>query len=373
MITASGLARAIACPSSEALPHVNSSGVYAQAGTARHTFMEAVGKVGRDIALAAVPDEHREMCEAIDLEDMPTNLACEVTFAYDCATGNARELGRSLGRDYSEATKAEIVGTIDTLGVAADSLYIGDYKGHEYVSAKGNPQLLFAAMCAAKVYAKDVATLEITNIRGSSNTRNRATVDTFDLADFEAQLRKTVEMVVAIKSGTLSPNYNQGAHCKYCPAFDSCPAKTALIRTMAGDEGQAMITEENAVDAYGKYLQMKAMMAKVTAAIHAYASERPIPLPDGREFGSREKLGNEKLDGNIVYETIREQLGQEAADIAVKRSATKAGIAKAVKHAKPDGTLKAATERVLATVRHLDGATREMTTTIDEHRLELKP
>ena len=368
MITASGLDRAIACPSSEALPHVKSSGVWAEGGTARHTYLENVGRMGRDSALAQVPDVHREMCEAIDLEGMPTNLACEVAFAWDWETGEARELGRGLGRDYSTATATEICGTIDTLGVSEDSLFIGDYKGFEYVAAKNNPQLYFAAMCASKVHAKDSALLEIVNIRADSNTRNRWSIDAFDMADFENQLRDTITMAVAIKSGSYSPNYNQGTHCRYCPAFDACPAKTALMRTMSSGEPGAMITAENATHAYQNYLLMKAMMSKVTAAVHAYAAERPIELGDGRVFGSREKLGNEKLDGDCVYGVIRDQLGQEAADLAVKRSATNKGIADAVKHAKPDGTLKAATDRVLTAVRSLGGAKRETTTAIDEHK-----
>lgn len=368
--TASGLGRVISCPSSEALPHTKSSGSYAAAGTARHTYLENVAAMGREAALEQVPDEHREMCEDIDLEGMPTNLACEVAFAWDWVTGEARELGRGLARDYSDCTETEIAGTIDTLGVSDDGLYVGDYKGFEYVSARGNPQLLFSAMCAAKVYGKESATLEITNIRGAENLRNRSHVDTFDLADFEVQLRAAIAMANSIKSGQLSPNYNQGDHCKYCPAFDSCPAKTALIRTMVEGEPTAIITEENAADAYAKYIQMKAMMAKVSTAIHAYAKERPIPLPNGREFGAREKLGNEKLDGDIVYEAIRDQLGQDAADIAVQRTATKTGIAKAVKAAKPDGTIKAAQERILATVRHNGGSKRSASVVVDEHKAE---
>jgi hypothetical protein len=375
MITASGLERVMECPASETFPHVSRTSEFAEAGTARHTFLEHVGDIGLAEALKLVPVEHREMCEAIDFEELPTNLASEVAFAYNWKTGKARELGRGIGRDYSNVTPYEIAGTIDVLGVGPESVYCGDYKGHASVKARGNPQLLFAALCATKVYGRDAAITEIINVRPGGNFRSKASVDVFDLDDFALRLADTAQIVEAFKTGDISQGVREGAWCRYCPAFQSCPAKVSLLREMVvqGSGDLLPLNEGNAAEAYVKYQAMRSMLSKVHDAIYAYAFERPIPLGDGRVFGAREKDGNEVLDGDVTYEVIREQLGQEAADVAVSRKATKKGIDKAIALAKPKGTKKAAVESVLVAVRARDGVTRSRKTVIEEYKLELTP
>ncbi len=373
MITASALERVMACPASETMPHVNRPSEWSDAGDARHTFLEHVGKVGLTEALKIVPVEHREMCELIDTDELPVNLTSEVSFAYNCKVGKARELGRGIGRDYSNVTSVEIAGTIDVVGIGPESVYIGDFKGHTTVEAKNNPQLLFAALCATQVYNRDSAITEIINVRPGGNFRNQVTVDLFDLEGFAAKLRKTYETVSVLKAGAVS-DVREGSWCRYCPAFDSCPAKTKLLREMiTGRTGDLLpLNEGNATEAYKKYRAMVAMVAMVKSSLYAYASERPISVGDGMVFGSREKDGNEILDGDITYEAIREQLGQEAADVAVSRKATKKGIDKAIALAKPAGTKKAAVESILMAVRTRDGITRKRSTVVDEHKAELK-
>jgi hypothetical protein len=382
MITGSSLQRVMACPASETLTHVHSTNEFAEAGNARHLYLQHVEKVGMDAALDMVPAEYRGMCEAIDLDGLPTNLATEVAFAWNWQTGEARELGRGLDRDYSSCGPHEVAGTIDALGVAEDSVYLGDYKGFQPVAAKDNAQLLFAAMCSAKVYAKDAAILEIINIRHGSNWRSNAGVDVFDLADFETRLRHTMISVAALQAGQRA-SFNEGEHCRYCPGFQSCPAKTALIRAMVnGDEATRVemtvpLSPETATLAYQQLRAMEALVKRARDIVYAYASERPIQLGDGRVFGSRVKPGNERLDGDVVYGVLRNHLGQSAADVAVERKATKAGIARAVKHAKTQGTatgtLKAITGAIMENVESNGGVTRRPTTTIDEHRAELTP
>jgi len=377
MISASALARVIACPGSEALPQVKRHSTWADSGIARHLYLSTVGKVGKEKALLTVDEEHRQMCEDIDLTGLPTKLAPEVAFAWNWRTGEARELGREMNRDYSKLKPNEIPGTIDALGLSSGSAYLGDYKGFNYVKAKENPQLLFAAMCASKVYNKDSAVLEIINIRDGKNFRNKAIVDAFDLADFEMTLQGAIGRVVklqkkaAVAEGLGPVPVTEGEHCRYCPAFDACPAKMGLLRQMMKTSGSSdliRITSENAFELYSKYLQMKAMLNKVQGAIFGYASEFPIPLGEGRVFGARTKKGNEQLDGDITYEVIRAQLGQGPADMAVTRKATKAGITRAVKAQEHKGPVAPCVERILEEVRLRNGSTKKEGTVVDEHK-----
>lgn len=386
MITASSLARVMACPASELLPHVQRETQWSEAGTARHAYLASIGALGREKALAAVPDAHRKECAAIDLDGLPTHLASEVAFAWDVETGVARELGRDMGRNYSGCSATEIPGTIDVVGVGESDLYIGDFKGWQLVDARDNAQLLFAAMCAAKIYGRDRAMLEIINIRHGAPWRSRCHVDTFDLADFEQRLCSTLSMVATLKAAIVRdtddvtlPAVVEGEHCKYCPAFDSCPAKTAIIRELVGGAPRSLlpIRPETATEAFLRLQQIKEVVKHVDAALHAYAKEQPIQLPDGKVFGAREKDGKEQLSGDVAYAVVKELHGQEIADLAVTRSTTKKAIKEAVRTAKERGlhagTLKAGEDAILDAVRERGGSERKRSITIDVHKPALPP
>src|SRR5690606_33417344 len=98
VITASKIERVAACPGSEALPHAESTSAAAERGSAGHAFLAAAGKLGREAALEQVPEEHRALCEAIDLDRLPVDLLAEPAYAWDPVTGKARFLGANIGR-----------------------------------------------------------------------------------------------------------------------------------------------------------------------------------------------------------------------------------------------------------------------------------
>jgi len=368
--TASQLARVIACPSSEAMPHVRTESKAARAGTARHAYMEVVGDLGAGAALLLVPEEFREECAAIDLEGLPIHMATEVTYAYNWLTGKARELGRNLGRDYSKATEHEVVGTIDVVDLETFA-YIGDYKGRHYVEAKGNKQLLFAALCLQRVSGRrGPIETEIINLAGNIR-RNSDRVGSLDIGAFESELKSALVRANAAKlmAGKGLPlKVAEGDHCRFCPAFQHCPAKTALLREMVPIPEFGLITEANATELYAKWEDMKSMMVKVSAAMYGYAAQHDIKLPDGRVFGKRAKKGNEKIHGETAYLVLKDILGAEAAEAAANMSVTKAGIKRAVKLNLAEGeTIKAAEERVLGAIRKAGGASRKDGEVIDAH------
>jgi len=368
----------MACPASVVLPQVKRTTEANARGTYRHRFLEGLS-LGQSRAdtLADIPEEYREECEAIDTEGLPTGLAAEVTFAWDSETLEVRELGRCLTRDYSKARPTEIVGTIDVLGVSDTEVYVGDYKGHAPVDVVGNAQLMLAALCACRLYGKDRATLEIIQVRGSSNHRKRTTVDLFDLGVFEVALQSLVGRIR--HASTLQrPDVTEGTHCRWCSAFEACPAKTAhlvhLAHGSAANEVELLnpLSPETAAEAYRQWLAAKSLVKRMGSILHAYAAERPIELGDGRYFGRHEKPGRESLDGDVTYAQIREAYGQEAADIAVKRTATKKGIEAAVRHVKStaglSGSMKAENAKVLEAIRDAGGSERKTSVAIEEYQ-----
>jgi len=81
--------------------------------------------------------------------------------------------------------------------------------------------------------------------------------------------------------------------------------------------------DTEAAEAYELLQRIKIVVSRLNAALHARAAERPVQLRLGKTFGPHHKLGNEKLDGDVVYETVKRLARQATADAAVARVATK--------------------------------------------------
>ncbi|MES2209925.1 MAG: hypothetical protein V4515_07030, partial [Chloroflexota bacterium] len=190
-------------------------------GQGVHSFLEVVGKVGRDAALADAPKEVVPLLEALDLENLPVGLATEVSFAWNWQTGAVRELGRNLPRrpdggvDYDHPSvqppvdwSCEVPITIDVMGWAAmpgkfspapTRGYVGDYKsGHtKYPAPDMFGQTLLAALCVARVYGCDDVVVELLHIHDNGGHHAvRRIVNDWDLQAFEAELSAAM-MVIA--------------------------------------------------------------------------------------------------------------------------------------------------------------------------------
>lgn len=318
MITASAIPRLLACPASHRLPHHDYRSAAADAGNARHAEAEAAADTGGELHHAV---------QALMVEG--DQLATECAFAYDCATDSARELGH-LDRRYRDLAPYEIPGTMDLLIRGPGRAVVVDYKSFaEVASAERNAQLATYALMVARAYGLDevtVAIVYLTNVRRPSI----ATLGPLDLDAHAARLRSLHADVM--RPATPAP----GAHCRYCPAFLSCPAQQAL----ALDVGDALPLEierripfdddQSAAEAFDLLARIKTLSARIQAALYARAAERPIPLGNGMVLGQYEKLGPTVIDADIAYEVVRELHGQEAADKSVTRKASQAGIERAV-------------------------------------------
>lgn len=380
MMSASQIERIKHCPASAGLPQVRETTAAATRGTAVHKFLQDVAAADRDTALENVPAEHLALCESIDLDRLPVELAPEVALAYNVETGTGRELGRSIDRHYIGLDDAEIPGTADVVGVDAGVVFVGDWKTgwSEVPRAADNLQLRLLALAAARTYGCESAIVEVIRIRDNgASWRDRAELDVFDLDSFALELRQLVIEVMAAQQAIESqrwPAVHEGPWCEWCPAFNACPAKTTMLQRLA--DGSATneldlmlpLTPEMASIAYERWQTAKHLLRRIERALHDFARKTPIPLADGRWFGEVVKPGNERLDGDVAWAVVGELYGRDVADQAVNRQASKKGIREALRGHLPQGKpLSRAEREVLAQIRERGGAARQERTVVEEY------
>jgi hypothetical protein len=363
VITASAVERLLACPASGALPHAEHADAYADTGTANHAEVEA-GIAKGD--LSVLPEQLRELLTGMDVR-------AEVAVAYDVATGEARELGQGISRRYGELAPFELAGTADLVAIGNGKLVIADGKLHAEVEHPSrNPQLLTLAQAFSRLYDIADVTLAIFHLDGSDRVRI-ATVDVFDLESHAAALH---ELHLTVIKAQRDPGayIKEGKHCRHCPSFAACPAKSKLvtsIQTGAADNQVEMLLpladDETAAHAYEFASRVRQLLKRLDAAIYARAADRPIPLTSGMMLGKVSAPGNEKLDGDVVYGVVKEEFGPEVADAAVTRSATKSRLKEALAFVGGKGQVAALERRVLEAVRAKGGSKREMRETVEEY------
>lgn len=329
--------------------------------------------------------DHAEDESAINRGDIPAVYAerwpgyqwrAEVAYAYDAALSTGRFLGVGINRAYGELAPFERPGTIDAEGwdPTTRHLVIADRKSFEETTrAAENPQLRFLANAAARVWQPTRVTVAINH---QLHGLDVADLDAFDLGLIPDEIR-AVEMRVArarsdARSGIEIP-FVTGRWCRWCPAFDDCPKQRELVALTKLDDddpslafAMTVVGDDDAPAVYALYKRIGILHKRIAQSLHAMAASRPIPIGNGRFFGRRESLGNEKLNGDIVYKVLRELHGQAVADEAVIRQATKKRL---------DDTLKGqrgAAKAVLAEVRKRGGVSQKQTSTFEEFEAELR-
>jgi hypothetical protein len=357
LATGSGLDRLIACDGPAFLPRIDSTSDDADRGRAIHSFLETASASGRDVALGLSPESLRPALEALDLSRLPVDgnrYAAEVAFAYDVRSGKARELGRGIGRRY-ECAATEIGGTADVVALLEDdAVFVADWKSgwSRRAPAKENTQLRFYALAAARAYGRSRAVVQIIRIMEDGATwTDEAAFDAFDLDAFALELTGLADRIDAVRAGMVEPRLAEGPQCKWCPSFNACPAKVALLRAGAlAPPEPAELTPTIAAEAYRRLRIYEAAVAKAKEILREYARTTPIPLEDGQVYGVR--LDKTKsLDGVVAATVLREWFG-EAATAGVTIEVTQAGIKRALKAA---GNRGIKLEDVLAEIQKRGG------------------
>jgi hypothetical protein len=332
--TASSLHRALACPASAVLPRAPSTtSEAAERGTAIHAYLEEWAQRG---ARPVAPPEYADTCHGIDL---PAILAgrtiCEVeaAYAFDVATGRARLIGYSLGRDYGPLSPTEIVGTADLVLIDSEGRgVILDWKtGQPQASAAVNPQLALLALCLSRYRGDPEVVVELVYLGEEGGYKvDRAVLDSLDLDSFAAQLR---EAVTLWRSPEAAQRVNPGDHCRYCPCFDSCPAQHQLARSFSSGlidpAAVQSLTPEAAGAAWAKLEHYEALLAEIKKQLKERAHRQPLVLPTGERLGFVEKERRE-LSPEVAAQVVRERYGEEVAAQCVESSVSQAAIKRAL-------------------------------------------
>ena len=369
--TGSAWQRVGRCPGSLHLPQVDSDSAMAKTGRALHDYLERVGAVGPDRALTWVPEEHRKLCEAVDVDELPTGAGVEVAFAVHIETGAARELGRRLRRDYSGATDEEIPLTADVAGILRPGVaYACEYKlgDQDLPPCAEFAQTRLEGLAAARAYGCDKAVVDLVKvIPGRRPLRDRAVFDAFDLDVIAWELRRDAERAQT------SDELAEGPWCNYCPAWAHCPAKARLLASMSGkplefaDDLSVAVTPEMAARAWELCGRIEAATARVRDRVREYAvAAGGLPLNSGKTLVQVTRPGKTRIDAEIAREVIRDFYGPAVARAAAPPHATQDGIRQALCEVSDGDSLAGRVRRVMGEIRARGGATNDDRTAVKE-------
>lgn len=329
-------------------------------GTTVHAFLEAAKSGGDcEAIIAAAPPRMRELLSQIDIGQLPPDCSTEVAFAINMRDGSVRELGRNLGhRDYASLgvhPRAELPFTLDLSAIYTTENgevvgYAGDHKsGHiRYPEPDKFGQTLLGGVALAELYGASRVVLVLNYIDDDGRMYPvRRVMDAWDLASIKEEFmdawRRIDELEVEYAAGRPLPVV-EGNHCKYCRAYDHCPAKVALVRAIPAelgamgirlavkndqailevDPGTTALSMPHVGAAYVAIEHIQDVLKQLKDRICGLAYHVPIQLPDGRVL-ERQITRRRTLDGPTAAGILEARYGREAArkalDIKVPISA----------------------------------------------------
>lgn len=337
MLTISGVQRVKSCIASATLPHtMDSPDERTSHGTVVHKYLSDVNDHGPEIALDLAPDEYKEVCKRIQLENLPIDpdhFACEVGFAWNWNCDTARELFRGDPRRKYISDEGELCGTADVVGILPNAVIVFDFKtGFAKLGRpEDNMQLTSLAVAAARAYGKKRAIIGFIRIWDDGSVH----YDKIELNEqqLNAKAKELAELMhvvsAAIDSGEASTPV-EGSHCKYCPALNSCPAKMGLVRQVAmeavlppakSELFPITLTRENFPAVLTRLEAAELMLARVRTGIEDFARSGAIALPDGESFGPV-PTPRETIDSEAAYAILEKEYGEKVASATMEVSKT---------------------------------------------------
>ncbi len=355
-ITASALPRIFRCPLSAQLPQWPRTTKWAEFGTMVHLFRENVAKIGRDKALEKVPEEHRDHCAGIAEAALPTDMTPEVAFAYNPDSAKGRRLDTKGQRDYSSLEDGEYAGTADTVGLleGGKGVLVEDLKtGWGWLPPiKQNEQLLFLAAAAVSAYGAEYAVIRILKMTDDTPRYYEHEVAAFDLDAFADDMSDLMFNIKAKDMQEREFSAHEGPWCKYCPAFESCPAKTSMVKALASPSADIAFDRSNAVEAYETLERAREALKRVEERIKEMVDEfGTITNDDGRTI-SWQETSTRRIKGDIAYTVMRDLYDEDAAKASATTvtKATQASIEKYLGKHCEKGTKAEAMRHVMAEI-----------------------
>ncbi|HEY6459715.1 MAG TPA: PD-(D/E)XK nuclease family protein, partial [Polyangiaceae bacterium] len=348
--SASASDRTLACPAWLALPRIERASEDAAGGTERHAFVRAVLE-GTPVerAIEAVSAEQRKTCLDLDWSrlgsDLEAPLETEGAYAVDMRARTARYLGSNIDRAYDVAARAhgdplgpwEVPGSLDLAGMSREHprrLVVLDLKGPwaDVTPAADNGQGLFFA--AAKFLLDDEGPGDIDEVEfriahikvdGAVWDSDRAVytrldVDTY-LDRYEEALEHAEEARRLVVTGQ-TPDVSVGAGCRYCPAFEACPANVSLARAMLPELASidARIGAMTLAEVGAAYeianVRVKPLLERVLGPLKERVLRDGIaPFPDGERCAKVSSYPESRFSQKLAV-ALLEQLGASKDQIA---------------------------------------------------------
>lgn len=321
-ITASGIERALACPASVVLPRVHRTSDFADRGHAIHKYISAVlTGAPSDVAIVAVPEDHRETCKNIDWRKLGGDLhdvRSEVAYAIDVRARTARELGVNIGRDYGrfDLNEYEVVGTLDIEGTRIDDVPVIDDVKSGWMGVtpvEDNGQQRFFGAVKHLMTGRPEVEIRIAKLREDGSIQpDSHTLTAFDSDEFIDELEAGVDRVheakrVYLAGGT--PNVSVGSQCDWCECMASCPAYARLALAVAGEVSElaksvAIITPAQRGVAWTKAKAIETILESVIKALKAAARQEPFPVGDGKVVRAVQS-GSSSFDAGAAIALLR--------------------------------------------------------------------
>lgn len=372
------------CSAAPVLPHVLTvPGAASSKGSAVHAYLEACNTRSAAEALALVPEEHRDTCAAVRLDQLPLGIGgeAEATYALDVARGTARRLGASMGRDYSGAAETEVPGTMDLTFRADGEGAVDEYKTGWGMDAhvppvEKNDQVQLQALALARAHKLRAVKATVHRIQESGYVESESTTwDAMDLAEYEHRVRSQVARIDAaaelVRIGK-QPDTHAGSWCTYCPAMEACPAVTGLLRTAvsAADKVEGRFNEllhdpATRARAYEMWTTVKAISGRMGEAVYALGAREPITLANGNVFGPVQGTRHD-IDADKAFALITQRHGVDAAVAAVTMKTSVAGLKRAAKVA--GLTQESTAKELLAELSKLGAVQDAPTSVVKEHK-----
>ena len=350
--TGSGIDRLMKCDAAGVLPRSGSESPWSAFGTVMHKFLADCATVGREAALANVPPEHFDACDGIDLEKLPASrpeaYAAEVGFSYDPDTNTAVELGRGMSHEDVVKASADldprfIVGVADVVGLTDDAVVIADYKSgwHDYGDLKGWWQGLFYALCACLVYKREKAVVLLIRVKEDGNSYFASIeIGPMELDGVAQGLLELADRVELNRMRVQAEEHvapYEGSHCKWCPSFAYCGAKSNLATALAQPEAWSagvigpQLSISNAALVYERLVAAKAVIEHIESSLREFATDVAVPLPDGYVYGSKQH-SETVIDPDAAIPVLTARFGDEVAlaTLETKQTLTQAAIKRAL-------------------------------------------
>ena len=339
------------CIGPAVLQRSESESEYKDAGNAGHKFLEECASLGREGALALVPEEMKSRCASLDLSQLPIgkSFKSEVALAYDVMSGKARYLGRSLKRAYPKLEETEFPITLDVASAVEGVFYYVDFKfGRSGSTANESMQL--ANGCLAGARFSKCSTAKGALARIDADGLVRWDVVEFSEVELEAHAKYLYELGDRIGAAQDNPSelvLNTGPHCDGCPSFLFCPAMQGMVKVFARnfrngeiEHADWTLDENTAGQVYVRLRLVEKALEGVKETLKLYASVTPLQLEGGGTWGQVKESHFSISDAEGAAKYLKQALGEGPAALAIQTKVTRGGIKEAVRAAGKAGTLK---------------------------------